>query len=237
MHWSSDVVRNQLHPEVPHRRHDWVASRHLQGRPATRKLTLLSSVVSLSSTFPISSHVRCIICFLHQHLLDSSVRESDDDHNSADYNVIPPLSHNLKWEYTTQNVPANCNASLCPADWVQFPMAANSPGEKVVGKGRLSPPSGSQRNHYLRYCIESILQMLMLLLNPCSINDRGFFCAGNGAIQPPWTPQSPRLQKVPCNEVVRTADLTSVQGTFLIWIRQKCLVQVIISFHSGFSSS
>lgn len=51
--------------------------------------------------------------------------------------------------------------------------------------------------------------MLIPHPNPCSINDCDFFCAGNGAIQLPGTPQSPCLQKVPCNEVVRTADLTS----------------------------
>lgn len=48
----------------------------------------------------------------------------------------------------TQNVRANSNAFSRPADWVQFPMAANASREKVVGKERLSPPSGSQRNHY-----------------------------------------------------------------------------------------
>lgn len=93
MCWSADIVRKQLHPEVPHCRHDWVASRHLQGRPTRQELALLSSVVGLSSAFSISSHVHCIICFLHQHLLDSCVRESDDDHNSADYHVILRLSH------------------------------------------------------------------------------------------------------------------------------------------------
>lgn len=91
MWWSSDIVRNQLPPEVPHRRHDWVASRHLQGRPTRQKHARLSSLVS--SAFSISSHVHCIICFLHQHLLDSCVRESDEDHNSADYHVILWLSH------------------------------------------------------------------------------------------------------------------------------------------------
>lgn len=32
--------------------------------------------------------------------------------------------------------------------------------------------------------------------------------AGDGALQPHWTPQPPRLQKVPRNEVVRVGDLT-----------------------------
>lgn len=58
-----------------------------------RKLAHLSSVVSLSFIFSFRSHVHCIICFLRQHLLDSCVRESDDDHNSADYHVILQLSH------------------------------------------------------------------------------------------------------------------------------------------------
>lgn len=93
MRGSADIVWKQLHPEVPHHRHDWVASRQLQGRPTRQKLALLSSVVSLSSAISVSSQVHCLICFLHQHLLDSCVRESDDDHNSADYHVIFRLSH------------------------------------------------------------------------------------------------------------------------------------------------
>lgn len=77
--------------------------------------------------------------------------------------------------------------------------------------------------------------MLIPRSNPCSTNNCGFFCAGDGAIQPPRTPQSPRLQKVPCNEVVRTADLTSAPVTFLIWITQNdwfCWLSCpILDFH------
>lgn len=44
-------------------------------------------------------------------------------------------------------------------------------------------------------------------------------CAGDGVLQPPGTPQSPRLQKVPCDEMVQIAHLTP----FRKWIARKMM--------------
>lgn len=69
----------------------------------------------------------CIICFLRQHLLDSCVRESDHDHNSADYHVIRQLSHTSK-ENALLGMSALTAMPLCVAQieysfrWLQTPL-------------------------------------------------------------------------------------------------------------------
>lgn len=191
------------------------------------KLAHLSSLVSWSSIFSFRSRVHCVICFLRQHLLDSCVRESDDDHNSADYHVILQHSHTSK-EAARLRLSALTATPLCTLQieysfrWLQTPL------EKRLW----------EKNGYRPLAAVNVINTIVITSNPsgkCFSPYRlWLLCAGHGVLQPPRAPQSPRLQKVPCNEMVRIGALTPAWVTFVIWIRQKMIIGL---FHSGFSSS
>lgn len=155
----------------------------------------MSSVVSSSFIFSFRSHVHCVLCFLRQHLLDSCVRESDDDHNSADYHVILQLSHTSK-ETALLRMSALTATPLCTLQieysfrWLQTPL------EKKLW----------EKKGYRPLAAVNVINMTVITSNPvgkCFSRCRlWLLCAGHGVLQPPRTPQSPRLQEVPCNEMV-----------------------------------